>query len=241
MIEPDWLCAFPQLSRINDAAWLATLQAGRQLDIAAGTEIVRKGDPCQDFLLVVEGFLRIYETAENGREILLYRVSGGEICVLTLSNLLEGESYSACVAAEGDVRVVVIPMQHFHHAIAHSTGFRTAILSTLSKRLNTVMELVEQMAFLGLDMRLACLLGQYFGQRHTVRLQVTHQALARELGTTREVVSRMLKVFEHAGCIRLSRGHIELVSRGALARLVPVERVCAFCHRHARQHLCILS
>ena len=212
----DWLTVFPALNPIQDTSWLEAVRAGRYLDIPAGTMIVRKGQPCMNFLLVVQGTLRVYETAENGREILLYRLYGGEICVLTLTHLLQGIAYSACAVAETDARVVSIPLHPFQRALAESEAFRTAVLFTLSRRLSDVMQLVEQVAFHGLDLRLACLLGQLFGQRNTRRLKITHQELARELGTTREVLSRLLKAFEHQGCIRLSRGQIELVSPEAL-------------------------
>jgi len=212
----DRLAAFPMLSQIQDASWREAVQAGRCLDIPAETVMVRKGQPCLDFLLVIEGTIRIYETAENGREILLYRLYGGEICVLTLSHLLRGIAYTAYAIAENNVSVVSIPQSHFERALAESEAFRTAVLFSLSRRLGDVMQLVEQVAFHSLDLRLACLLGQRFGQDNTCRLKITHQELARELGTTREVLSRLLKTFEHRGCIRLYRGQIELVSPGAL-------------------------
>ncbi|MHB8348468.1 MAG: Crp/Fnr family transcriptional regulator [Acidiferrobacterales bacterium] len=210
------LAAFPMLSQIHDASWQEAVHAGRCLDIPADTVMVRKGQPCLDFLLVIDGTIRIYESAENGREILLYRLYGGEICVLTLNHLLQGVAYTAYAIAESDVSVVSIPLAHFQRALAESESFRTEVLFALSRRLSDVMQLVEQVAFHGLDLRLACLLGRRFGEGDTRCLKITHQELARELGTTREVLSRLLKSFEHRGCIRLFRGQIELVSPDAL-------------------------
>ena len=114
---------------------------------------------------------------------------------------------------------MVIPAESFHRALSQSEGFRNLILSTLAQRLNGMMQLVERVTFQGLDLRLACLLGQHFRQRNIARLPITHQELAGELGTTREVISRLLKEFERMGCIKLYRGQIELVSPDALARL----------------------
>ena len=82
-----------------------------------------------------------------------------------------------------------------------------------------MMRLVQQVTFQRLDLRLACLLGKLFGSQHALRIQVTHDQLAKELGTKREVISRLLKEFEHMGCIRLLRGQIELVSEDALSKL----------------------
>lgn len=219
-VEMDWLTAFPDLSGIRDPAWGEAVQAARTMTLPAGMVVVREGDPCQNFLLIAEGTIRVYKTGENGREILLYRTCAGEICVLTLSNLLEGQAYSAEVVTEEPVRAVSIPLHYFDQAMARSDAFRRVILATMSRRLNEMMRLVEQVTFQSLDLRLACLLGQLFGQRNCRVVRTTHQELASELGTTREVVSRLLKVFERMGCISLHRGHIELISQEALARLV---------------------
>jgi len=217
--QSQWLDAFPALNRIGDEAWRQAIRAARTMVLPAGSVVVREGDPCQNFLLIVQGTIRVYKAAENGREILLYRSVGGEFCILTLSNLMAGTAYSAEAAAEDEVRVVSIPMQYFQDALARSEAFRTAVLSTLTRRLNEMMRLVEQVTFRSLDLRLACLLGQLFGRCETPVVQTTHQELASELGTTREVISRLLKTFERMGCIRLHRGQIELVSREALEQL----------------------
>ena len=214
-----WFASFPGLAGVQDNAGLAALQAARVQHFPVGTEIVHSGDPCQSFILLARGVLRVYEAGEGGREIVLYRVRAGELCVLTLNNLLAATTYSAGAKAEEDVEVVMMPVTNFQDALARSEAFRTFVISTLSRRMGEVMALVEQVAFQRLDLRLACLLGQLFGQNHGAPLAMTHQALALELGSAREVVSRMLKEFERSGCIRLRRGVIELLSPEMLARL----------------------
>jgi len=218
---PDvpWLSAFPDLAGVRDAAGSVALQAASAHRFPAGTRIVHAGDPCQSFILLAQGTLRVYEVGENGREIVLYRVRSGELCVLTLSNLLAATAYSAGAMAEEDVEVVMIPMLQFQDALARSDAFRSFVISTLSRRMGEVMALVEQVAFRRLDLRLACLLGQLFGENRGDPVEMTHQALAQELGSTREVISRMLKEFERMGCIRLRRGAIELLSPETLSRL----------------------
>lgn len=219
VVETDWRSAFPGLASIEDKAWLDALQATGESRLPSGTMVIRKGDPCQHFILLIEGTIRVYETAENGREIVLYRVKAGEICVLTITNLMEHTAYQAEAVVENDSRVISIPLEHFKSAMAHSPAFRTFIVTTLARRLSHMMRLVEQIAFQRLDLRLACLLGQLFGQQSASCIYVTHQELARELGTTREVASRLLKEFERMGCVRLGRGRIELISGDALIRL----------------------
>lgn len=185
----------------------------------AGTPLMRHGDPCESFLLMTRGTARVFESSDGGREIVLFRVRAGELCVLTLGDLLAARPYSASATAEEDVEVVVIPAAKFRTAMIQSEAFRNFVLSSLTQRLCGLMGLVEQVTFQRLDLRLACLLGQKFGQRNAAAVRVTHQELANELGTSREVVSRFLKEFEHMGCIRLRRGEIELLSSDALSRL----------------------
>jgi len=214
-----WQTNFPGLASVQDAAGLDALSAATVHRFPAGTEVVRTGDPCQAFILVSRGVLRVYEAGENGREIVLYRVRAGELCVLTLTDLMASRSYSAGAKAEEEVEVVMIPRACFQEALSLSDAFRTFLISTLSRRMGEVMSLVEQVAFQRLDLRLACLLAQLFKISHGAPLEITHQALALELGSSREVISRMLKEFERKGCIHLGRGQIELLSPETLTHL----------------------
>lgn len=218
-VSSSWLTEFPGLAGVQDTFGLTALQSASVHQFSAGTEIVRSGDPCQSFILLSRGVLRVYQAGECGREIVLYRVRAGDLCVLTLSTLMASAAYSAGAMAEEDVEVVMIPMTSFQTALTHSDAFRIFVITTLAQRMGEVMAMVEQVAFQRLDLRLACLLGQLFSQNQGATLAITHQGLALELGSTREVISRMLKEFERSGCIRLHRGMIELLSPEVLRRL----------------------
>lgn len=207
-----WLSLFPELARIADEAWREAASAAQDARVPAGATICRPGDPCVNFVLLAEGTIRVFESGEGGRELVLYRVQPGEMCVMTASHLLQQRPYPAVAVAEGDARLVVIPGRHFQDALDRSNSFRSYVMGTLARRLGDVMEVIGQVAFRRLDLRLACLLGRRFGEKNNPRLEVTHEELARELGTTREVTSRMLKEFERLGCIRLRRGYIECLS-----------------------------
>lgn len=211
--------AMSALRTIADPALRGVFQAAREFTIPADTVVMRPGDPCKDFLMVLQGRVRIYRTDENGREIALYRVGTGEICVMTLRYLTCGKNYNAEAITEEETRLLALPRANFQDAMARSEAFRDFILSETTRRLDDVMRLVEQITFQKLDLRLACLLGQLTGLHHTTCVQITHQEVARELGTTREVASRLLKEFERKGCIRLQRGCIEILSPETLARL----------------------
>ncbi len=215
----SWGTAFPALRDITDPVWQEALQSAKEQTIPPKTVVIRKNDPCQNFLLVTKGTIRVYQSTQAGREHILYRTHAGEICILTLQNLMAGTPYSAEAITEDEVGVIAIPADYFQRAMSQSEEFRNLILTTLSQRLNDMMQLVEQVTFQGLDLRLACMLGQLFGQRDSNAIQITHQELASALGTTREVISRLLKEFERMGCIRLRRAEIELLSPEALARL----------------------
>lgn len=217
--EDAWLSAFPKLADINDDAWLAARRAAKQFVIPPETIMMRQGQSSQGFVLFAKGSTRVYERTENGREIALYRTQSGEMCLLTLINLLADTTYSAEAITEDELHVVSIPLDNFRKALTQSEGFRQVLCSTLVHRLNDLIHLVGRVAFQRLDLRLAQLLNQLFQERNSTRLAVTHHKLAQELGTTREVASRLLKELEKQGYIRLHRGVIELLSPQDLVRL----------------------
>lgn len=221
---PAWLSTFPGLNELKDKSWLEASCASSEFIIPAGTDVVRKGDPCQNFLLIQQGSIRAYDIAENGREIALFRVCAGDLCILTITNLLEETAYSANAVTESEVRAIAIPIAHFKNVMSRSSAFRKLIMSTLVRRMSDIMRLVQQVTFHRLDLRLACLLGKSFGNQHAMVIQVTHDQLAKELGTKREVVSRLLKEFERMGCIHLHRGQIELISEEVLNKLTAENR-----------------
>ena len=181
--------------------------------------MIRERQTCQNILLVASGNVNIFKTAEDGREIMLYRTCSGEVCILTLGTLLEGTDYSANAITEKEVHAVAISATHFHTAMAESNVFRAFILSDMSRRMRELMGPGRHVAFERLELRLACLHGQLYCQGNTTQIDITHDELARRLGTTRFVVSRLLKEFEHMGCIKLQRGRIELLSSDPLAQL----------------------
>lgn len=217
--DSKWISVFPELASIHDEAWMQALRGANEIVMPPGTIVFRRGDACRNFLLVTRGTVRVYESSESGREIALYRTCAGDICILTLSNLLAGADYAAEARTENEVGAVLIPMPLFQNAMARSEAFRNFIMATLARRLSDVMRVVEQVTFQRLDLRLACLLGQLFERNKSKAISMTHEELARELGTTRVVVSRLLKEFERMGCIRLHRSQIELLSPEALARV----------------------
>ena len=158
------------------------------------------------------GRSRVYKISESGREILLYRVSAGETCVLTTTCLLGKSHYPASTVVEEPIRDVVIPAAIFHQLMVESEVFRRFVLSNYGNLISELIVLVDEVAFHSIASRLAGLLLAVLGSKVTT----THQQLAGELGSAREVVSRQLKDFERQGWVKLGRASIELLDRAAL-------------------------
>lgn len=177
----------------------------------AGTLLFDTGHACQALPLVLSGSIRVCKRAENGREISLYRVRKGELCIVTVSCLLGGEAYPATGIAETEVTAVALPRPLFLHLTETHPPFRQAVFHLFAERLSGLMQLVEEVAFRKLDQRLAALLAA-----RAPLVLGSHQRLADELGSVREIVSRLLKQFEDQGWLRLGRERVEVLRPDAL-------------------------
>jgi CRP/FNR family transcriptional regulator len=183
----------------------------------AGTVLFRAGDPCRGFVLLHEGSLRVTLTATNGREVVLYRVTPGEVCLQTFSCLIEGRDYSARGVAETDLLAEVVPSADFHRAMAGDEGFRARVFGAVAQRFADFERLVEDVALTGFAARLARALLRLAGDGDSVL--ATHEQLAAETASARAVVSRQLARFADDGLVQVQRGKIRLRDRDALARL----------------------
>jgi CRP/FNR family transcriptional regulator, anaerobic regulatory protein len=201
----------------------ATLPAKRLETLLARAQLVRapKGavlfdanQPCRGFPLLLEGAVRVTKSAPTGREIQLYRVEPGQGCILSGGCLLGHSAYSATGIAEQDVALLSLPPALFHELLLESEPFRRFVFGMYGERLADVMELVEEVAFRRLDARLARLLVQ----RGPV-VQGSQQRLADELGSVREIVSRLLRGFEERGWVELGRERVTVRDPRALGEL----------------------
>lgn len=204
---------YPMLQTLPDLEFDAALQSAMQLSLPAGTVVFDDNQPCQGFPLLLSGSLRVIKSSPNGRELQLYRVLTGESCIMTSSCLLGDTRYQARGIVEEDVEIVMLPAFHFHALLAKHDAFRSYVFRLFTERLTDMMELVTAVAFQKLDQRLASLL---IAKSSPIR--TTHQALADELGSAREIVSRLLKGFSEQGWVRLSRELITLTDEAALRK-----------------------
>lgn len=187
---------------------------GAQLEMPPGRVLFEVDTPCTQFLLVTMGSLRVVKAGVSGREVLLYRVQPGEVCLLTLSGLLEGTAYVAKGIVEMNLTAVGISRRLFLSMLDQSPSFRLFVLRSLTRRMFGFISLVEEILFGRLDQRLAALL-----LSKGMTIQTTHQGLADELGSTREAVSRTLESLEEQGIVVLERGRITIIERAALKKI----------------------
>lgn len=220
-MNADWIEQFPGLSKLEPATRDVLTRKSAVITVREGSVIFGPGKSPENLLLLLEGRVRVQQVSEAGREIVLYRVEAGQSCVLTTACLLAHEGYSAEGIAETDVRAVAIPRAVFDDLIAQSVTFRTFIFAAYSKRITDLFQIIEDIAFQRVDIRLAQKLLDL--ERGTGQIKATHQQLAAELGTAREVISRQLGEFQRRGWIKQSRGSIELVEPDGLERLAALD------------------
>jgi CRP/FNR family transcriptional regulator len=208
------LSLYPALSQLSPDDLAALLRPEAAMLLPAGTRLFAETQPCGGFPLVVAGSIKVVKAAANGREMLLYRVEPGDSCIISSSCLLGHTPYTARGETETEVTLLVVPMPLFEKLLAENREFRDFVFHLFADRIAELMQLVEEVAFHRLDQRLARLL-----LARGDDIQSTHQALADELGSVREIVSRLLKGFAADGLVSLGREHIALLDRSGLQRL----------------------
>lgn len=212
-----WIDRFKGLSSLAPDIRDALVSRSQIVRVSAGSVIFGPGKSPDNLLLLLSGTVRVHQTSESGREIVLYRVEAGQSCVLTTACLLAHEDYTAEGIAETDVEAVAIPRAVFDDLLIRSDAFRSFVFTAYSRRITDLFRVIDEVAFGRIDMRLAQRLSVM--ARTGREVKATHQQLATELGTAREVVSRQLQEFQRRGWIAQSRGTIIIEDSEALSEL----------------------
>lgn len=186
----------------------------------SGTTICDIGQQCRHLALVTHGSARVYQLAESGREITLYRVEPGECCILTASCIMGRSSFPAIATSESALQGLLIPATQVEQWMVKHSLWRQFIWGLLANRLSNVLCLLEEVAFRRVDQRIASHLLHLSAQTQKPELRVTHQAIADDVGTSREVVSRILKDLEQRAILQLARGQLVIRNQQALGDIL---------------------
>jgi CRP/FNR family transcriptional regulator len=205
--------SYPVLSALSAPARALLLKSAQWMRVPAGAMLFDDRQACEGFPFVVEGSVRVSKCAPSGRELPLYRVGAGETCIISSSCLLGHEDYNARGVTESDTLLMLLPKAVFDDMMGERP-FRDFVFHLFAERIADLMQLIEEVAFRKLDQRLAALL---LGKGRV--LHVTHQQLADELGSVREIVSRLLKGFAEQELVRLGREQVEIINAARLRHL----------------------
>ncbi len=177
--------------------------------IPAGHDVFLEGDRVEAIALLISGVVRVYKIGETGREITLYRFGNGSSCILTANAILSQRTFPAVATVEQEAEAVMIPADTFRDWVRRYDLWREFVFDLLSQRLSTVMAIIDEVAFHRMDRRVAAFLLSQGKNKNPLR--ITHQEIASELGSSREVISRLLEDFVSDGSIRSGRGTVEVL------------------------------
>jgi CRP/FNR family transcriptional regulator len=218
MIEPEQIARLVQVLPVLKHAEPGILREFQQkaflARIPVGRDVFVEGDRVDAIALLISGSVRVYKIGETGREITLYRFGNGQSCILTANAILSQKNFPAVATVEKEAKAVMIPADTFRDWVRRYDPWREFVFDLLSERLSAVMAIVEEVAFRRMDVRVASFLAER--GRGSDSIRVTHQEIAAELGSSREVISRILEDFSAKGMIRVSRGAIRVLDREAL-------------------------
>jgi CRP/FNR family transcriptional regulator len=201
--------ALPVLKDASSQLVLEFQQAAFLAKIPAGHDVFLEGDQVDAIALLISGVVRVYKIGETGREITLYRFGHGESCILTANAILSQKSFPAIATVERDAEAVMIPAEKFRDWVKRYDPWREFVFELLSDRLSTVMAVVDEVVFQRMDRRVASFLIRKSSNTHPIR--ITHQEIAAELGSSREVISRILEDFSQKGWVDVGRGIVEIL------------------------------
>ena len=182
--------------------------------IPEGHDVFVEGDRADAIALLISGVVRVYKIGEMGREITLYRFGNGESCILTANAILNQKTFPAVAVVESEAEAVMIPADAFRDWLRRYDLWREFLFELLSQRLASVMSILDEVVFRRMDARIAAFVLDR--AKAGGKIQITHQEIASELGTSREVVSRILEGFGSAGLVAAGRGELEVLDTEAL-------------------------
>ncbi len=211
---------FPFWNQLNDEDTTLLTQQVRSQAFLPGETIHSGSNDCVGVLLIKSGELRAYILSEEGKEVTLFRLVGGEVCVLSASCLLNSITFDLFIEAVHATELCLIDSQTFSRVMEHNIYVENFALRSVTERFSDVMWAMEQILFMSFDRRLAIFLLDETAKTGVDNLTMTHEQIARYVGSAREVVSRMLKYFAKEGIVAVHRGGVEILDKQKLRKLL---------------------
>lgn len=185
-----------------------------------GTTIHNGDQDCVGVLLIKTGELRVYMLSDEGKEITLYRLRDGDMCILSASCILRNITFEVHIDAETDTDVLLLPSNLYQQLCKENMYAENFTDKLVIERFSDVMWAMEQILFMSFDKRLAIFLSDESGRTGTDIIELTHEQIAKYVGSAREVVSRMLKYFASEGIVELSRGGVKIIDKKKLKNII---------------------
>lgn len=193
-------------------------QSIRRADFKKGAQ-VHDGAECSGVFILKSGCLRVYMLSDTGREITLYRLRGGDVCMLSASCVIEAVTFDVMIDAQENSECFVLDAKIFEKISQRNPQVKIFALETAVSRFSDVMWIMQQILFMSMDKRLAIFLYEEISRTGSDTVELTHEQIARYIGTAREVVSRMLKYFSAEGIAEVSRKGIRIADKAKLKKL----------------------
>ena len=215
----DFASYFPVWDKLNAGQQQRLLAAAAFRAVKKGTVIHSGSTECTGLILMKSGQLRAHILSDEGREITIYRLFERDLCLLSASCIMRSIQFDIHIEAEKDSELWIVEPESYKALMEESTAISNITAEIMATRFSEVMWLIEQILWKSLDKRLAAFLLEESTLEESDSLSITHETIGNHLGTAREVVTRMLRYFQHEGTVRLSRGSVEITDRERLLQL----------------------
>jgi CRP/FNR family transcriptional regulator, anaerobic regulatory protein len=202
----------PFLKQLDEADCRSIVMTGSKSAYEHGEIIQSREKECSGLVIVKSGQLRAYFESEDGKEITLYRLLSGDICILTASCVLKNITFEVTLEVEKKSEVYFIPAAVWEKLAKKNNAVKEFSMELVNERFSEVMWVMEQMVSKNMGQRIAAFLLEQSALEKSETLTMTHESIAKNLGTAREVISRILKYLENDGVLKLSRGQIKLIN-----------------------------
>lgn len=207
---------FPFWEKLSDAEKNQIEQSVYVESYPKGMLMHRTEDSCKGLMTVLSGQLRTYILSEEGREVTLFRVNADEVCVLSASCLMDTITFDVLIEATEDTEVLVLPAAVLNQVVQQNPYIELFLYKSATEKFSDVMWTMQQILFLKIDQRVAQFLWDEMVQKNSMTLSITHDEIARYIGSAREVVTKVLKYMVKEGALELKRGTITVLNKELL-------------------------